>query len=73
MDRKQILVAIIGSAALGALVSSVITELGRWRERKSRREELAVAKASEMAHTKVQLMMQVFKDTGQTERSRQMR
>jgi hypothetical protein len=49
MDRAQLLVAIIGSAAIGALISSLITELGRWRERKSRREELALAKATELS------------------------
>jgi hypothetical protein len=51
MDRTQLLIAIIGSAAIGALISSLITELGRWRERRSRREELALAKAAEMART----------------------
>lgn len=51
MDRAQLLIALIGSAAVGALISSIIGELGRWRERKSRREELALAKAVEVAQS----------------------
>lgn len=50
MDRSAILFAVIGSAAIGALVSSIISEIGRWRERKSRREELVLSKAFELAH-----------------------
>ncbi len=42
---------VIGSAAVAAVTSSVITELGRVRERKSRREELALAKAVEIAQS----------------------
>jgi hypothetical protein len=49
MDRTQLLITVIGSAAVGALISSLITELGRWRERKSRREELALTKAAELS------------------------
>jgi hypothetical protein len=41
---------VLGSAAIGAIISSVISELGKWRERKSRREELLLGKAIEMAH-----------------------
>jgi hypothetical protein len=51
MDRGAVVLAVIGSAAIGALVSSIISEIGRWRERKSRREELALTKAFEMSHT----------------------
>jgi len=63
MDRTQLLIALIGSAAVGALVSSLITELGGWRERKSRREELVLAKAADLVQFQVQTMTQVFKDT----------
>lgn len=53
MDRAQILIAVIGSAAIGAPVSSLITEVGKWRERQSRREELLLTKAIEMAQSRV--------------------
>jgi len=49
MDRAQFLGALLGSAAVGVLISSILTEVGRWRERKSRREELALAKAADLA------------------------
>jgi hypothetical protein len=50
MDTIQLATLILGSAAIGALVSSVIAAIAQWRERKSRREELALTKAIEMAH-----------------------
>ena len=43
---------VLGSAAVGALVSSGITMWGQYLERKSRREELILTKAIEMAHTR---------------------
>ena len=46
---RNFFIAVIGSAAIGALILSLITELGRWRERKSRREELALTKAAELS------------------------
>ena len=49
MDRTQLLRAVIGSAAIGVLVSSVVTEIGKWRERVSRREELALTQATELS------------------------
>jgi len=45
--------ALLGSAAIGALVSSLITAIAQWRERKSRREELLLTKAMEMARARV--------------------
>ena len=42
-------VLVVSSAAVVAVVSSAIAEFGKWRERKSRREELALAKAFEIA------------------------
>jgi len=56
---------LLGSAAVGALISSVITELGKWRERKSRREELVLAKAAEMTNMYFETMLQFVKDTDQ--------
>src|ERR1700687_1113008 len=65
MDRSQTLIALLGSAAIGALVSSVITAFAQWRERKSRREELLLTKAIEMAHSRFVNVMTILKDTGQ--------
>jgi hypothetical protein len=50
-NQLSIWTLVISSAAVGAVVSSAITELGKWRERKSRREELALSKAFEMAQS----------------------
>lgn len=49
MDRGQEFVALLSSAAVGAFVSSLMTIIAGWRERKSRREELLLSKATEMA------------------------
>jgi hypothetical protein len=51
------LLALLSSAAVGALVSSVITTIDRWRERKSRREELLLAKSAEMTTAHIDLIM----------------
>lgn len=53
MDTAQEFVALLSSAAVGALVSSGMTLVAQWRERKSRREELLLTKATEMAHALV--------------------
>jgi hypothetical protein len=58
MDKTQLTLALIGSAAVGALISSVITALAQWRERKSRREELLLTKAIEMAQSRVATVLQ---------------
>ncbi|MBZ5719362.1 MAG: hypothetical protein LAO03_03175 [Acidobacteriia bacterium] len=57
MDRGEIIFAVLTSAAVGALVSSVITVIAQWRERKSRREELVLSKATEMATNRVATLM----------------
>src|SRR5208282_4477165 len=56
----NIWILIVSSAAIGAVVSSVITELGRWRERRSRREELALTKAFEMAKSITDMSVQIM-------------
>jgi hypothetical protein len=61
--NTQILLALLGSAAIGALVSNIITLLGQRLERKSRREELAVTKAMEMAHENTRVRMEILKDS----------
>ncbi len=62
----QFLVVILGSAAVGALISNLFTVAAQWRERKSRREELALTKAVEMAYSQVTAMLDMFKETGQS-------
>ncbi len=57
----NIWILIVSSAAIGAVVSSIITELGRWRERRSRREELALAKAFEMAKSISDMSVELIK------------
>jgi hypothetical protein len=57
----SIWILIVSSAAIGAVVSSVITELGRWRERRSRREELALTKAFEMAKSISDMSVELIK------------
>src|SRR5215467_94142 len=57
MMDNNLLITVFGSAAVGALVSSAFSELGRWRERISRREELALTKAVDMAHEHARLVI----------------
>ena len=55
MDKTQFIGVILGSAAVGALVSSLITLFGQYHERQSRREELLLERAMELAEGKIQL------------------
>lgn len=63
MNPGAIWIAII-AAAVGGLVSTVISEIGRWHERKSRREELALGKAVEMAQARVETAKEIYKESG---------
>ena len=45
---------IVTSAAVGALVSSVTTFVGQWRERRARRSELLLKHSIEIAHSALQ-------------------
>ena len=47
---------ILGSAAVGALVSSVITILGQFFDRIAKKKELIFTKAIEMAHDSIELI-----------------
>jgi len=49
MPNPSITSLILGSAAVGALVSSGMTLLGQWRERKARRDELLLVEANKLA------------------------
>jgi hypothetical protein len=66
LDKSQFVLARIGSAAVGALVSSFITAVAQWRERVSRQKELLFTKCVELAKTKTELLMKVAADTGAT-------
>jgi len=50
---------ILGSAAVGALVSSLITQLGLWRERHARRQELILSEAVKLGQTQMDTALQV--------------
>ena len=60
-NQMSVWVLVVSSAAVGAVVSSAISELGKWRERKSRREELALSKAFEMAQTRTNMSIELIK------------
>jgi hypothetical protein len=45
MNTTETVIAFLGSAAVGALVSSVITVFAQWRERVGRQRELLFASA----------------------------
>jgi hypothetical protein len=49
VDKAQIITLVLSSAAIGALVSSIITLTGQYFERKARREELLLTKSIELA------------------------
>jgi hypothetical protein len=55
---------ILGSAAVGALVSSLITFLGQMIERKARRKELLLSKSIELAELHVKLLQDAMSATG---------
>ena len=55
MDKTQLILALIGSAAIGALVSSLITVAGQYFERKARRQELLLKEALGLAQWRVDL------------------
>lgn len=63
VTAAQLIIALIGAAAIGALVSSLITLVGQWFERKSRREELLLAKAIELTDRRLELVMKAAQTT----------
>jgi hypothetical protein len=56
---------ILGSAAIGALVSSLITFLGASLERRSRRKDLLMSKAIELAEMHVKFLQETASATRQ--------
>ena len=63
VTAAQLLIALAGSAAIGALVSSVINLLGQYFERKSRRNELLLNKAVELSIAWVDMKFQIAKNS----------
>src|SRR5260221_4226688 len=64
MDKTQLTLAFIGSAAIGALVSSLVAEIGKWRERKSRREELLLKEAVRMGKINMDVALEIARAGG---------
>jgi len=57
---------ILGSAAVGALTSSIITLIGQSIERRSRKRELILSKSIELAELQVSLLKDAATATGNT-------
>jgi hypothetical protein len=49
MDKKEIVVLVLSSAAIGALVSGALTALAQWRERVARKRELLLKVSVELS------------------------
>lgn len=59
------LTAIIASAAVGCIAGSAIPFVGAWFERRSRRKELLLGKAVELAIHRFESVSRLAKDSGQ--------
>ncbi|SRR5258708_1967314 len=57
---------VLTSAAVGVLVSSVVTLIGQRLERRARRDELLLVKAVEMAAARREFVMEVVEKSGAT-------
>jgi hypothetical protein len=49
MDKSQLALALLGSAVVGALCSSLVVALSQWRERVARRKELLLTFSVDLA------------------------
>lgn len=58
------LVLVLTSAGIAAFVTSVITLFGQWLERRSRRRELLLAKAIDLASMKTELAIRTADKSG---------
>lgn len=66
MDKTQLITLVLGSAAIGALVSSVISLVGQYFERQSRRKELILAKSVELAVAWANTKLEIAKSSNQS-------
>jgi hypothetical protein len=64
MDKTQIITLILGSAAVGALVSSLMTAWTSRLERKARQQELLLTKSLEMAQVTTKRMQELGEALG---------
>ena len=65
MDSST-LITIATSAGIGALVSSLVTLLGQFLERKARRQEILLGKAIDLAIQRIELIKQAADHSGGT-------
>jgi hypothetical protein len=65
MDKTHIITLVLGSAAIGALVSSAFTFIGQWRERKSRQKELLLSTAVDLAYKERDQVLKALQAAGQ--------
>lgn len=63
---NSIWLTVLTSAAVGVLVSSFISLIGQFLERRARRNELLLTKALEMAAAKRKFVMEVAEKNGAT-------
>ena len=63
---NNIWLTVLTSAAVGVLVSSIVTLIGQSLERRARRNELLLVKALEIAAERRKLAMEVAEKTGVT-------
>ncbi|MCI0722108.1 MAG: hypothetical protein L0338_24520 [Acidobacteria bacterium] len=63
-ESLPLTITIITSAAVGAIVSTLITLLGQYLEREARRRELLFTKAIEMAVQHTEILMRVAEKSG---------
>jgi hypothetical protein len=66
MDKTQIITLVLGSAAIGAFVSSIIGELGKWRERKSHKRELLLSTAVDLTYKERELVLKTLAAEGKS-------
>jgi hypothetical protein len=57
MNKTQLVLTLLGSAAIGALVSSVITAFAQYLDRRARRQELLLKEALELAQWRIDVMV----------------
>jgi hypothetical protein len=65
ITAAQLIIAVVSAAGIGALVSTGISELGKWRERKARHKELLLFTAVELAYKEREMMLKALQDSGQ--------
>jgi hypothetical protein len=61
LDKKEIVVLLFSSAAIGAAVSAVLTAFTQWRERVARQKELLLKLSVELSKTYVERIASLSK------------